>query len=203
MKRQMNKTIIQVVLALTIVAFTVTAFADDTISVTELEGSALVREVGEYLWRSPEVGQAVYAGDRIRLRSGEMKMVFPQGSMLMYGNGEVELPVALVNNLVEPWNNDLALFVGSYDFDLSEEVTEQPLHLVTLFGRIVASHAAKFDIRVTPKGTILTVLSGQVRVHHRLLRDVYAKNVKAGDVLRINSEAMRIYKGEAAVLAIK
>lgn len=140
---------------------------EPTIEFTVVQGDCLVREVGEYFWRGPEEGQAIYVGDRIRLRNGEVRIDFPQFTFYMFEYAEIEVPVILIDDFAEPWKNDLELFIGSYTFDFRENAVSSPIKLITQYGDIMVDNPARFSLEISQQGCEFSVLSGKVDVRLR------------------------------------
>jgi hypothetical protein len=193
-------------LALTIAAtFAISGFCtlsfadgDPAITVAGVEGNTLLREVGEYMWSRPEKGQNIYAGDRLRLRNGELEIDFPQGSMTVFDLGELEIPVELADGYAEPWANDLRLYIGDYAFDML--AGEQSLKIRTLFGEIETNGPAKFSLKITVSGTDLNVFSGSVTVSHRSPASLNPQTVEAGNSAMISKKKIRLSTGRAKAL---
>jgi len=167
------------------------ALDKDSISVSSVEGDALIRELGDYFWCRPRVGKLLDAGDRVRLRRGEFQMALPHGTLAIYDEGELELPARLVDGFAEPWANDIRLYIGDYGFDLNVGADGRPLRLITLFGEIEAQEKARFTVRITPRGSEIFVQSGRLTVRHRLAKGKPFVTLAEGDAARVSMRGIR------------
>jgi len=179
-------------------AFSSTVFADEVIRVTDVKGDALFRELGDYMWSKPEIGQFIFAGDRLRVRFGEAAIEFPQGTLRIIDQGEVELPVQLVDGFAAPWKNDLTLFIGSYEFESNG--SEGRLKIQTLFGVIDVGGAARFTIDTNVNGSEIKVLAGNVRIKHRKNRTQSPITLGSGQSLGIGLRGFQLAKGNIGVV---
>jgi hypothetical protein len=168
------------------------ADADDEMLVFDVQGDALVRELGDYLWRRPANGLALYAGDRLRLRQGEIAVAFPQATLRILDEGEIEVPVELVDGFAEDWENDVELLNGSYTIDLNDLNKERPLMILTHSAQVETDGTAQVKMNVTVDGVSVTVLSGQVTIRHRITGAI--KNASAGMNANISRTQMSVLK---------
>lgn len=167
---------------------------EPAIEYSMIRGDCLAREVGEYLWRRPNEGQAIYAGDRIRLRNGEARIEFPQFTFRMFEYAEVEVPVQLIDGFAEPWQNDLELFVGSYSFEFNENSKLNPIKLVTMYGDISVETDARFSVEITVDGIEINVLSGSISLKHRNVGSHKQVKVNQSHAAQITSSGIFLTK---------
>lgn len=186
-----NKQIPLILIGLLLFAGTAFADSEPEITITDLKGEAFVREAGDYMWRRPEAGQMLFAGDHLQLRSGELRIAFPQATLQVFDRSRLELPVELVDGFAEPWNNDLVLLIGSFEVSHVGSLSVPPLKITTSFGQIVIEGSASFTLRNDPGSSNLNVLSGQVTVRHRWKSDLPPAVVSAGSGLLLTSKGLR------------
>jgi len=167
------------------------AFCDESFTISQVRGAALVREVGDYMWRRPSSGDNLYAGDRLRVRRGELILLLPQSMLKVVNEGEVEISVELSDGFCRPWDNDIELFIGSYVFKMNRQKVSKELRLHTPYSEIEASDDAIFEMEVTAKGSKINVISGKVFIKH--YRDINADEtvIEAGNRAQIG--ASRIF----------
>ena len=175
MKHTTQKIPIILVLSLLFCAFSIPGFADDGIVIMEVKGNALYREVGDYLWKNPEAGQGIYAGDNLQVRHGEALIDFPQGSVTISETGRIELPVDLVDGFSEPWDNELILLIGNYAIDFTGDAIRPVLKITTAFVEIEVDAMAKITLKNSAKANRLSVIAGTVTVRHRWIHALTPK----------------------------
>ena len=171
------------------------AIADDFFVLTDMKGDVLIREAGEHIWQRPMEGQFVYAGDRFKLRSGEIQVEFPQATLHIFDKGEVLIPGENPEEQASNWRKDLQLFIGSYGVDLhgdgrifGERISPRDcrITLITLFGRIEAKGHAKVHVNTTLHGSKVDVLEGKVTIYHRWEDSVVPRTLVAGQTAEVS-----------------
>lgn len=181
--------------------FATTAIGDESFTISEVQGDSLFREAGDYMWRRPSGGDVMYAGDRLRVRNGELTLILPQSTMTVINEGEVQIPVELIDGLPEPWDNDIEMYIGSYTFQMVEQKEGRELKLVTPCGEIEASDDARFNLEVTVKGSTITVLAGKVFIKHRRQNPEDEVIVEAGNIAQIAPDSISLK--DAGAVAMK
>lgn len=175
------------------------SFAGETFHVQNVQGDAIVRPAGEYMWRTPAEGQEIDVGDRIRVRNGSVDIRLPLGVVSMNGPGEMEIPAEVVNGLAEPWREDVRLFIGEYAIRIRGGPS---LVLRTLFADISGSKA-EILLNQTQNSIHLKVLTGEVHVNHRRGGSLPTEVVAAGQDLIIAPSGMRFVQDGGNVYAMK
>ncbi len=185
---------ITMITALCVFCFSTFAMADQVFDVNNVYGDAIYREVGEYLWKKANDNTVLYSGDRMRLRTGQAEVAFPQGNVTVSGNGELEIPVAIsADGYAEAWQNDVILYFGNYD--LRVKATGKPLLIKAQYGDLEATQEATFKLQITKMGAFLTVLSGKVNARHGSTIQV----VSAGQQASLDPKAIRVHTARVAL----
>ncbi len=172
-------------------------------SITEHQGDVLIRPVGDYFWTRIEPRQKLAAGNRIRVRQGQFKFELPQGTVHINTFGEADIPVKLVEGIAQTWQGSVKLYIGNYNFLLNDETEKQPLKIKTLFGEVKVAGESKFTIRVTPKGSIISVHDGSVQISHLRAEDAKSLTLGKGYKVMITSQGFELPEGKATVIAMR
>ncbi len=169
------------------------AFAqdDDRLAIASATGQTIVRPVGDYLWKPARDGLVLGAGDRVRVRSGDAQVELPQADLLVMGDGEFEILCSLADGVLQPWTNDIQLYIGAYDLTFRDNDSRPGLTVYTLFAEM-ASTEARVEVTETAKGTRVTVKEGAIRIRHRNESGTSPKVLRAGETAWFGSRDLRV-----------
>jgi hypothetical protein len=197
-----NRRIITGIAIIALCAFASIAGAGE-FTITEHQGDVLIRPVGNYFWTRIEPKQKLAVGNRIRVRQGQFKFELPQGTVHINTFGEADIPVKLVDGIAQTWQSSVKLYIGNYNFLLNDETEKQPLKVKTLFGEVKVAAESKFTIRVTPKGSIISVHDGSVQVNHLRAEDAKALTLRKGEKVKITSQGFKKPETQRTVIAMR
>lgn len=164
---------------------------DDRLAIESATGQTIVRPVGDYLWKTARGGLVLGAGDRVRVRSGEAQIELPQADLTVIGDGEFEILCSLVGGVLQPWTNDVQLYIGTYELAFHESSSRPGLTAYTLFAEM-ASTDARVEIVESAEGTRVTVREGTVRIRHRNESGTSPKVLRAGETAWFGSRNLRV-----------
>lgn len=164
------------------------AFAQNSIEITQVQGDSLVRELGDYMWKNPNKGTELYAGDRMRVRGGELAVLFPQAEIRILDEGEMEIPVEVVDGYAGMWENDLDVYIGTYEIRFREQRAGLELTLDTPFADITADDNSVFNLDITASGMTVEVLFGKVTIEC----NESIKEVPGGNIIQVNTTAIKV-----------
>ena len=169
---------------------------DEIFNVGNVRGDALVRPAGEYFWRYPAEGQAIEAGDRVRLRTGHIDVHFPQGLLRMDGPGEMEIPVDLADGIAEPWKNDIQLYIGQYNLEFRGE---RLLKVKTLFAEVLSTQA---EVRIDQQldKVVISVISGNIVVCHLRRNDLISLAATDGQSVVAGPGTLQVFPSDPSPL---
>jgi hypothetical protein len=193
---------LSILLSLAVLAPASAAPTSEAMAVQQAEGDAIIRPIGEYMWRRTRSGDELGAGDRVRVRGGLVRVDLPVASLTVRNEGEFELGAQLTDQgALLPWNHDLRLYIGSYEMEVASQSHASGLLATTLFGEIVSTNAV-MSIEETAQGTRVTVVSGAAEIRHRYVstRPIAAK---AGDCVAITSKSLRLEISEPVSAAFR
>ncbi|MCL4233265.1 MAG: hypothetical protein KJ042_01970 [Deltaproteobacteria bacterium] len=171
--------------------FAVAQGDDDRLAIETATGQTIVRPVGDYLWKPARDGLVLGAGDRVRVRSGDAQVELPQADLLVMGDGEFEILCSLVGGVLQPWTNDIQLYIGSYELTFRDNASRPGLTAYTLFAEM-ASSDARVDVLETAKGTRVTVREGAIRIRHRNESGAVPKVLREGETAWFGSRDIRV-----------
>ncbi|MCC6159018.1 MAG: hypothetical protein IT350_13295 [Deltaproteobacteria bacterium] len=164
---------------------------DDRMAIATATGQTIVRPVGDYLWKPARNGLVLGAGDRVRVRSGDAQIEMPQADLAVMGDGEFEILCTLVGGVLQPWTNDIQLYIGRYELTFHENSSRPGLTAYTLFAEM-ASTEARVEIEEFAQGTRVTVREGAVRIRHRNESGTSPKVLRAGETAWFGSRNLRV-----------
>ena len=192
-----------ITLPMILMIFPLPTHANEPIVIADHTGDALFRELGDYLWHRPQVGQTIFAGDRLRVRDGDTQIKFPQADLSILGQGEVELPVEIVGGYAEPWRNDLRLFIGEYEIDSRRSMSKKTLTILTLFGQLEVRPGAIFTVTVTHLGSQIFVETGSIMIRHRIHKSLRIAEVTQGQSVHFSLKGFRFQRPQSDKLAAR